>query len=170
MEGVMGEPPVHPDVRIGHVHLRVSDLERSTAFYRDVLGFEVTLFGPDIGITAAWLAAGGYHHHIALNTWTSAGGSPAPLGHTGLDHVAILYPNRRELARAARRVLAHGHALTSAERDSVRVAVYLRDPDGNGLELYCDRPRDEWPIVSGKPRLTPPEKFDPAELMAEPEE
>ena len=163
----MAQQAIHSDVRIGHVHLRVSDLKRSTEFYRDVLGFEVTLYGPDVGINAAFLAAGGYHHHIALNTWTSAGGSPPPAGHTGLDHFAILYPNRAELARAVKRVLSYGHSPTSAERDSVREAVYLRDPDGNGLELYYDLPHERWHSADGKPILTPPQKFDPSELLTD---
>src|SRR5262245_47799618 len=98
----MSRSSIHPDVRIGHVHLRVANLEHVTAFYRDVLGFAVNVYGPDIGVAAPWLAARGYHHHIALNTWLSEGGSPPPVGHTGLHHVAIIYPNRRELARAVK--------------------------------------------------------------------
>jgi catechol 2,3-dioxygenase len=104
--------PIHPEVRIGHAHLRVADLKRATDFYRDVLGFEVMHYGTD----AAFLSAGGYHHHIGLNTWDSAGGTPPPPGHTGLFHIAILYPNRRELAKAVKRVLDHGHAFTYAHK------------------------------------------------------
>jgi catechol 2,3-dioxygenase len=137
-------PPdrISPNVRIGHVHLKVADLNRSLAFYRDVLGFEVTQrFGPQ----AAFLSAGGYHHHIGLNTWESAGGKPPPPGATGLYHVAILYPTRAELAVALRRVMQAGIPLESASDHGVSEAIYLRDPDGNGVELYWDRPKDEWP-------------------------
>jgi len=166
-EGCMNTSSIHPDVRIGHVHLQVANLDRATAFYRDVLGFEVTLYGPDIGVAAAWLVAGDYHHHIALNTWLSEGGTPPPVGHTGLHHVEIVYPNRRELARAVKRVLDHGYALDEAERHSVSEAVFLHDPDRNGLDLYYDLPREQWPIANGKPVLTPPQPFDLDELLAE---
>ena len=129
-------------VSIGHVHLKVADLERAIAFYRDVLGFEVTdRFGSD----AAFLSAGGYHHHIGLNTWTSQDGHPPPAGATGLYHAAILYPTRRNLADALRRLLAHDIRIDGASDHGVSEAIYLRDPDGNGLELYWDRPREEWP-------------------------
>jgi catechol 2,3-dioxygenase len=134
--------PIDPAVRIGHVHLKVADLDRSLAFYRGVLGFEVTARVPG----AAFLAAGGYHHHLGLNTWNSRGGSPAPSGSTGLYHVAILYPSRALLGDALRRLIAAGIALDGASDHGVSEALYLRDPDGNGLELYRDRPREEWPI------------------------
>lgn len=134
--------PVHPQVRIGHVHLKVADLDRSLAFYRDVLGFEVT---QRFGAQAAFLSAGGYHHHIGLNTWESAGGKPPPPGTTGLYHVAILYPTRAELADALRRVLQAGIALEGASDHGVSEAIYLSDPDGNGVELYWDRPEEQWP-------------------------
>ncbi|MFZ0917710.1 MAG: VOC family protein [Candidatus Udaeobacter sp.] len=133
---------IHPDVRIGHVHLKVADLERALAFYRDVLGFELT---QRYGNQAAFLSAGGYHHHIGLNTWESAGGSRPPHGSTGLYHVAIAYPTRAELADALRRVLRAGIHLEGASEHGVSQAIYLRDPDGNGVELYWDRPREEWP-------------------------
>jgi catechol 2,3-dioxygenase len=133
---------IAPGVAIGHVHLKVADLERAIAFYRDVLGFEVT---DRFGRYAAFLSAGGYHHHIGLNTWESRGGqAPAP-GTTGLYHAAILYPTRADLADALRRLLAHGIRIDGASDHGVSVAIYLRDPDGNGLELYWDRPREEWP-------------------------
>jgi len=133
---------MHPDVRIGHVHLKVADLERALAFYRDVLGFEVTQrYGP----SAAFVSAGGYHHHIGLNTWESLGGQPPAPGTTGLYHVAILYPTRAELADALRRVLAAGIVLDGAADHGVSEALYLRDPDDNGVELYWDRPAAEWP-------------------------
>ena len=134
--------PIHPDVRIGHVHLRVADLERAIHFYRDVLGFELT---QRYGDKAAFLAAGGYHHHIGLNTWESEGASPPPPGSTGLYHLAIAYPARAELADALRRVLRAGIPLEGASDHGVSLAIYLRDPDGNGVELYWDRPREEWP-------------------------
>ena len=134
--------PVHPDVRIGHVHLKVSDLERAIAFYRDVLGFEVT---QRYGHQAAFLSAGGYHHHIGLNTWESQGGSPPPEGTTGLYHVAIVYPSRAELADALRRLIKAGIPLDGASDHGVSEALYLRDPDGNGVELYWDRRKEHWP-------------------------
>ncbi len=131
-----------PRVDIGHVHLKVADLERAIHFYRDVLGFELT---QRFGNTAAFLGAGGYHHHIGLNTWESRGGSPPPRGTTGLYHVAIRYPDRRTLADALARVLREGIALDGASDHGVSEALYLKDPDGNGVELYRDRPREEWP-------------------------
>ena len=133
---------IDPGVRIGHVHLKVADLDRALRFYRDVLGFELT---QRLGNQAAFLSAGGYHHHIALNTWESEGGSAPPPGHTGLYHLAILYPTRRDLARALRRLLDAGVSLDGAADHGVSEALYLRDPDGNGVELYRDRPREEWP-------------------------
>lgn len=134
--------PIAPGVRIGHVHLKVADLERSLGFYRDVLGFELT---QRYGRQAAFLSAGGYHHHLGLNTWESAGGSPPPPGATGLYHVAILYPSRAELADALRRLMAAGIPLEGAADHGVSEALYLRDPDGNGVELYWDRPKEQWP-------------------------
>ena len=134
--------PIAPGASVGHVHLKVADLERAIAFYRDVLGFEVT---DRFGRNAAFLSAGGYHHHIGLNTWESEGGPPPPPGTTGLYHAAILYPTRVDLAHALRRLLAHGIRLDGASDHGVSEAIYLRDPDGNGLELYWDRPRDQWP-------------------------
>ena len=134
--------PIHPGARVGHVHLKVADLERSIAFYRDVLGFEVT---QRMGDSAAFLSAGGYHHHLGLNTWESRGGSAPPSGSTGLYHAAFLYPTRAALADALLRLLDAGIDLDGASDHGVSEALYLRDPDGNGLELYRDRPRDEWP-------------------------
>jgi catechol 2,3-dioxygenase len=127
---------------IGHVHLKVSDIERSLAFYCGVLGFELTT---RFGAQAAFISAGGYHHHIGLNTWESRGGAPPPPGRTGLYHAAILYPTRRDLARALRRVLEAGIQLQGAADHGVSEAIYLADPDQNGLELYWDRPREQWP-------------------------
>ena len=127
---------------IGHVHLKVADLERSIAFYRDVLGFELT---QRYGRQAAFLSAGGYHHHIGLNTWESQGGSPPPPGTTGLYHVAILYPTRAALGDALRRLVAAGVSLDGASDHGVSEALYLRDPDQNGVELYWDRPQADWP-------------------------
>src|SRR5262245_20923101 len=137
--------PIHPGVRIGHVHLKVADLGRALSFYRDVLGFELT---QRFGTQAAFLSAGGYHHHIGLNTWESKGGSPPSPGTKGLYHVAILYPTRALLADALRRVLAAGIELDGASDHGVSEALYLRDPDNNGVELYWDRPQEQWPRTS----------------------
>ena len=134
--------PTDSQVRIGHVHLKVADLERSLRFYRDVLGFTVT---QRYGDQAVFLSAGGYHHHLGLNTWESAGGSPPAPGTTGLYHVAFLYPSRAELADALQRVLRAGLRLDGAADHGVSEALYLRDPDGNGVELYRDRPEAQWP-------------------------
>jgi len=134
--------PLDAQVRIGHVHLKVADLERSLGFYRDVLGFELT---QRFGSQAAFLSAGGYHHHLGLNTWESAGGQPPPPGATGLYHVALLYPTRAALADAVRRVLKAGIPLEGASDHGVSEAIYLRDPDHNGVELYWDRPKEQWP-------------------------
>ena len=134
--------PIDPRVDIGHVHLKVSDLDRAISFYRDVLGFELQqLYGGQ----AAFLSAGGYHHHIGLNTWESAGAQPPPRRSTGLYHVAIRYPDRRSLADAVRRVLDAGIPLEGASDHGVSEAIYLRDYDDNGIELYRDRPKGEWP-------------------------
>jgi len=137
---------IHSETRIGHVHLRVADLERAIRFYNGVLGFEVTM---RLGDSAAFLSAGGYHHHIGLNTWESLGGSPPALGTTGLYHVAILYPSRVELGDALKRLVTAKVPLDGASDHGVSEALYLRDPDGNGVELYCDRPREEWPTTPG---------------------
>ena len=134
--------PVGPGVTIGHVHLKVADLERALAFYCGVLGFELM---QRYGGEAAFISAGGYHHHIGLNTWESQGGQPPPPGSTGLFHTAIRYPSRAELADALRRVLATGITLDGASDHGVSQALYLRDPDENGVELYWDRPQAEWP-------------------------
>lgn len=134
--------PIDPRVRIGHVHLKVADLDRALGFYRDVLGFEVT---QRYGRNAVFLAAGGYHHHIGLNTWESAGGSPPSPRSTGLYHLAILYPTRAELSDALRRVLSANITLEGASDHGVSEALYLRDPDGNGVELYWDKPQEQWP-------------------------
>jgi catechol 2,3-dioxygenase len=133
---------IHPETRIGHVHLKVADLQRALDFYCGVLGFELT---QRYGSQAAFVSAGGYHHHIGLNTWESAGSSPPPAGHTGLYHLAILYPTRAALADALRRLLNAGIQLDGASDHGVSEALYLRDPDDNGVELYWDRAREEWP-------------------------
>ena len=143
--------PVHPAVRIGHVHLKVGDLDRAIAFYRDGLGFGVVADGRPVGIPAAFLAAGDYHHHIGLNTFETAGATPPPPGHTGLYHVAFLYPDARELARAVRRLQIHKYPLSHATDHGATLSVYLEDPEGNGVELYVDRARDLWRDENGKP-------------------
>lgn len=134
--------PVHPGTRIGHVHLKVADLDRALGFYCGVLGFELM---QRYGAQAAFISAGGYHHHIGLNTWQSKGGKPPPAGSTGLFHVAILYPTRAALADALRRLIAAGIPLEGASDHGVSEALYLSDPDGNGIELYVDRDEKDWP-------------------------
>lgn len=128
--------------RIGHVHLKVADLERSLAFYRDLLGFEVTMM---YGSQAAFISAGGYHHHIGLNTWHSRGAGRADQNSVGLYHTAIVYPTRKDLAILFKRLYASGYPLTGASDHGVSEAIYLDDPDGNGVELYWDRPQEQWP-------------------------
>lgn len=157
--------PIDPRVRIGHVHLKVADLERALAFWRGVLGFELT---QRYGAGAAFVSAGGYHHHIGLNIWESRGGSPPPRAATGLYHVAILYPDRATLADAVRRVLAAGIGLDGAADHGVSEAIYLRDPDGNGVELYRDRPEAEWPRDADGALAMTTGPLDLAELLAEP--
>jgi catechol 2,3-dioxygenase len=133
---------IDPRVDIGHVHLKVADLDRSLGFWRDVLGFDLQ---QRMGDQAAFISAGNYHHHLGLNTWESKGGSAPPRGSTGLYHVAIRYPDRRSLADALRRLIDAGIPLEGASDHGVSEALYLRDPDDNGVELYRDRPREEWP-------------------------
>lgn len=133
---------IDPRTDIGHVHLKVADVERALEFYTGVLGFELQ---QRLGEDAAFISAGGYHHHIGLNTWQSRGGSPPPPGHTGLFHAAIRYPDRPALADALRRLVAADHPVSGASDHGVSEAIYLNDPDGNGLELYRDRPESEWP-------------------------
>jgi catechol 2,3-dioxygenase len=137
------ERAIADGTRIGHVHLKVADLERALSFYCGVLGFELM---QRRGNQAAFISAGGYHHHIGLNTWESAGGSPPPPGATGLYHLAILYPTRAALADALRRLIAAGIELDGASDHGVSEALYLRDYDQNGVELYWDRPREDWPV------------------------
>jgi catechol 2,3-dioxygenase len=162
----MASVPIDPGVSIGHVHLKVADLERSLRFYRDVLGFEVTQgYGED----AVFVSAGGYHHHIGLNTWESRGGSsPAP-GTTGLFHVAILYPTRAALADALRRVMRAGIPLTGAADHGVSEALYLNDPDRNGVELYRDRARADWPRTPDGRLAMYTRRLDLEDLLKEPE-
>ena len=134
---------VPAQTRIGHVHLKVSDLERSLRFYRDLLGFEVT---QQYGSQAVFISAGGYHHHIGLNTWHSKGAGPAPVHSVGLYHTAILYPTRKDLAIILKRIMDAKYPLTGASDHGVSEAIYLNDPDGNGVELYWDKPKELWPV------------------------
>jgi catechol 2,3-dioxygenase len=156
--------PVAPGTRIGHVHLKVADLDRAIAFYSGVLGFELQ---QKYGREAAFLSAGGYHHHIGLNTWESRGGTPPPPGHTGLYHTAILYPERRDLADALRRLAVAGVPLDGASDHGVSEALYLRDPDGNGVELYWDRPREVWPHDAEGNLAMVTRRLDLDDLLAE---
>jgi catechol 2,3-dioxygenase len=155
--------PAPAGLRIGHVHLKVSDLERSVAFWRDTLGFDVMqrIAG------AAFLAAGGYHHHIGLNTWDSEGGSAPARDRTGLYHVALLYPTRADLGRALQRVLDAGVRLTGASDHGVSIALYLDDPDGNGIELYWDRPQEDWPVIGDGQLNMGNKRVDLEALLAE---
>lgn len=156
--------PIDPGVRVGHVHLRVSDLDRALRFYHDVLGFEIT---QRYGDQAAFLSAGGYHHHIGLNTWESLGGSPPPPGSTGLFHLAVLYPTRAQLADALRRVFEAGISLDGASDHGVSEALYLRDPDQNGVELYWDRPPAQWPRTPTSELAMFTRPLDLKELLSE---
>ena len=156
--------PIDPGVDIGHVHLKVSDLDRAVGFYRDMLGFEETT---RIGDQAAFLSAGGYHHHIGLNTWESKGGSPPPPGSTGLYHVAIRYPSRAALAKALKRLVDAGVPLSGASDHGVSEAIYLHDPDGNGIELYRDRPREDWKTDPDGNLVMVSEPLDLNALLAE---
>ena len=162
----MENRPIHPEVRIGHVHLKVADIDRALGFYRDVLGFEVT---QRLGQGAAFISAGGYHHQIGLNTWESKGGSPPPPGTTGLYHLAILYPTRPALADALRRVIKSGITITGAADHGVSQAIYLNDPDGNGVELYWDRPKSQWPRNGDGSLAMYTRELDLDDLLAEAE-
>ncbi len=155
--------PIDPGVRIGHVHLKVADLDRALGFWRDILGFEVMQTRPG----AVFLSAGGYHHHIALNTWESEGALPPPRNTTGLYHVAILYPSRAALAGALKRLNAAGITLDGASDHGVSEALYLRDFDGNGVELYRDRPKEEWPMTPEGKLSMSTRRLDLDNLLAE---
>ena len=157
--------PIAAGVRIGHVHLKVADLDRALGFYVGVLGFELM---QRFGAQAAFISAGGYHHHIGLNTWESRNGSPPPAGSTGLYHLAILYPTRADLADALRRLSAAGIDLDGASDHGVSEALYLSDPDGNGVELYWDRPDDQWPRAADGSLAMHTRRLDLAALLAEP--
>jgi catechol 2,3-dioxygenase len=156
--------PINPGVRIGHVHLKVADVDRALAFYCGVLGFELT---QRIGPQAAFISAGGYHHHIGLNTWESRGGSPPPQGTTGLYHLAILYPTRAELADALHRLIEAKIPLDGASDHGVSEALYLRDPDNNGVELYWDRPKEAWPFTADGKLAMFTRRLDLSNLLAE---
>jgi catechol 2,3-dioxygenase len=155
---------IHPEVTIGHVHLTVSDLDRALGFYRDILGFEVTT---RYGASAVFLSAGGYHHHIGLNTWAGKGATPAPKGHTGLYHVAILFPTRKELAKILKHLIDIQYRLTGAADHGVSEAIYLDDPDGNGVELYVDRPRSAWKVKNDGEVEMVTEALDFDDLLSE---
>ncbi len=156
--------PIDPRVDIGHVHLKVADIERALGFYVGVLGFELQ---QRMGDQAAFISAGGYHHHLGLNTWESRGGAPPPPGHTGLFHAAIRYPDRRTLADALRRLVEAKIPISGASDHGVSEAIYVADPDGNGLELYRDRPTQEWPRTSSGEVLMTTERLDLEALLAE---
>ncbi|MEO5819396.1 MAG: VOC family protein [Vicinamibacteraceae bacterium] len=162
----MIDQPLPADVRIGHVHLRVADLERAIAFYRDTLGFALRIDGRSYGLPMVFLAAGDYHHHIALNTFESAGGTPPPAGHTGLFHVALVYPDRASLAGAVARAVAHGATFDGGRDHGGTVSIYLKDPDGNGIELYYDVPMARWFDEHGRWNLKN-DGFDPLTLLAD---
>ncbi len=135
----------HPETQVGHMHLTVADLDRAMAFYCDMLGFEISA---RYGDSAVFLSAGGYHHHIGLNTWAGRGASPAPQGHTGMYHVAFLYPSRRELAKVLKHLIDNNYPIDGTADHGVSEAVYLRDPDNNGVEIYADRPKKDWKVTN----------------------
>jgi catechol 2,3-dioxygenase len=155
---------IDPRTGIGHVHLKVSDLERAVQFYRDALGFELM---DRFGDQAAFLSAGGYHHHIGLNTWHSKGAEPAPVRSAGLYHFAILYPDRKALANALKRLVEHGIAIDGVADHGVSEAIYLHDPDGNGIEIYRDRPRPDWPRTADGSLAMVTDPLDVEALLAE---
>ena len=163
---VPAENPIAPTTRIGHVHLKVANIDRALAFYHGVLGFDIVI---RMGDQVAFVSAGGYHHHLGLNTWESKGGTPPPPGTTGLYHVAILYQERAELADALRRLMQAGIPLGGASDHGVSEALYLNDPDGNGIELYWDRPRDLWPLDGNGDVTMYTRRLDLDNLLAEPE-
>jgi catechol 2,3-dioxygenase len=162
----LSEPsaPINSGVRIGHVHLKVADIDRALAFYCGVLGFELM---QRLGGQAAFISAGGYHHHIGLNTWESRGGAPPAPGTTGLYHLAILYPTRTELAKALQRLIEAKIPLDGASDHGVSEALYLRDPDDNGVELYWDRPREQWPVTADGKLAMFTHRLDLMNLLAE---
>ena len=155
---------LHPETRVGHVHLKVADLDRAIAFYSGLLGFDVT---QRRGGQAAFLSAGGYHHHIGLNTWESAGGTPPPPGHTGLYHTAFLFPDRATLAQVFKQLVDAGYPLTGSADHGVSEAIYLNDPDGNGVELYRDRPEADWPRNADGSLAMTNARLDLAALLTE---
>lgn len=157
---------VPPQTRIGHVHLKVSNLERSLQFYRDLLGFEVMQY---YGDSAVFLSAGGYHHHIGLNTWHSKNAGPAPVNTAGLYHTAILYPTRKDLAMILKRLMQADYPLTGASDHGVSEAIYLNDPDRNGVELYWDKPKEQWPIDEEGNLMMVTERLDVEGLLREAE-
>jgi catechol 2,3-dioxygenase len=158
--------PIAAGARIGHVHLKVANIDRALAFYCGILGFEIVA---RMGDQAAFISAGGYHHHIGLNIWESKGGLPPPAGSTGLYHLAILYPTRADLADALRRLMTAGIPLEGASDHGVSEALYLRDPDKNGVELYCDRPRELWPRLPDGATTMFTRSLDLKTLLAEPQ-
>jgi catechol 2,3-dioxygenase len=163
----MNQQQIHPDVTIGHVHLRVADLERAMAFYRDVMGMNVVVDGRAYHLPMILLAAGDYHHHVAINTFESKDSTPPPAGHTGLYHFALLYPDREALADAVQRLVDHDYPMEAGRDHGATVSVYLQDPDGNGIELYYDRPRETWFDANGRPTMQNT-WFDPKTLLLEP--
>jgi catechol 2,3-dioxygenase len=152
--------------RIGHVHLKVSDIDKSLAFYQGLLGFEIM---QRYGSQAVFISAGGYHHHIGLNTWHSKGAKPAPINAPGLYHTAILYPERKDLAVVLKRLIEAKHPITGASDHGVSEAIYMDDPDGNGVELYWDKPKDQWPVDAAGNLLMVTERLDIKGLLAEAE-
>jgi len=163
---IQTDNPIAPTTRIGHVHLKVADIDRALGFYHDVLGFDIVI---RMGNSAAFLSAGGYHHHIGMNTWESQGGQPPAAGTTGLYHVAILYQERAELADAVRRLIKAGIPIGGASDHGVSEAIYLDDPDGNGVELYWDRPREDWPLDADGNLTMFTKRLDIEGLLALPE-
>jgi len=158
------ENNIHPKVQIGHVHLTVADLERSIKFYRDMLGFNVTA---RFGSSAVFLSSGSYHHHIGLNTWAGKDVTPPPEGHSGLYHFAILYPDRYELAKAFKVLWEKKYPLEGASDHGISESVYIKDPDGNGIELYCDRPAEEWPTDEDGNYILVTNSLDLPDLLSE---